>query len=106
MASVDDLAIGDQVVFYRWLLHPRHHAIVSDKDCVHNKLRIIHNTSKEGVVEEWVDFVQPLYKLIYPDGESYPPNDVIDRAQSKLGCKEYSLITNNCKDFARWCKEI
>ena len=105
VATVDDLDIGDQVVFYGWLLHPRHHAIVSDKDSVHNKLRIIHNTFEEGVVEEWVDFVQPVYKVIYPDGESYPPNVVIDRARSKLGCKEYSLITNNCKDFARWCKE-
>ena len=106
VAAVDDLDIGDQVVFHGWLLYPRHYAIVSDKDCVHNKLRIIHNTNKEGVVEEWVDFVQPLYKVIYPDGESYPSNDVIERGQSKLGCKEYSLITNNSKDFARWCKEI
>ena len=105
VATVGDLDTGDQVVFYRWLLHPRHHAIVSDKDSVHKKLRIIHSTHKRGVVEEWVDFVQPVYKVIYPNDESYPTNDVIDRARSKLGYKEYSLITNNCKDFARWCKE-
>ena len=106
VATVDDLDIGDQVVFYGWQLHPRHHAIVSDKDCVHNKLRIIHNTFEEGVVEEWVDFVEPLYKVIYLNGESYPSNDVTDRARSKLGCESYSLITNNCKDFVRWCKEM
>ena len=105
VATVDDLDIGDQVVFYRWLLHPRHHVIVSDKDSVHNKLRIIHSTHKRGVVEEWVDFVQPVYKVIYPNDECHPANDVIGRARSKLGYKEYSLITNNCKDFARWCKE-
>ena len=105
VATIDDLGIGDQVVFYRWLLHPRHHVIVSDKDSVHNKLRIIHSTHKRGVVEEWVDFVEPVYKVIYPNDECYPTNDVIGRARSKLGYKEYSLITNNCKDFARWCKE-
>ena len=106
VATVDDLDIGDHVVFYRWLLHPRHHAIVSAKDSVHNKLRIIHSTHKRGVVEEWVDFVQPVYKVIYPYDECYPTNDVIGVARSQLGYKEYSLITNNCKDFARWCKEM
>jgi hypothetical protein len=28
---------------------------------------------------------------------------VIDRAKSKLGSKDYNLVTNNCEHFATWC---
>lgn len=31
------------------------------------------------------------------------PQVVIDRAESKLGSKEYNLVTNNCEHFATWC---
>ena len=103
--SVEHLTEGDHVVFYRWLLHPRHHAIVVETDSVRNKIRIVHNTRRCGIVEEWVNFVHPVYKVIYNGDECHISNDVIARARSKLGDNNYSLITNNCKDFARWCKE-
>lgn len=28
---------------------------------------------------------------------------VIDRAESKLGSRDYNLVTNNCEHFATWC---
>jgi len=31
------------------------------------------------------------------------PQVVIGRAESKLGSKEYHLVTNNCEHFATWC---
>lgn len=31
------------------------------------------------------------------------PQVVIDRAESKIGSKEYHLVTNNCEHFATWC---
>ncbi|MCV7303508.1 lecithin retinol acyltransferase family protein [Mycobacterium barrassiae] len=31
------------------------------------------------------------------------PNTVVGRAESKLGSKEYNLVTNNCEHFATWC---
>lgn len=34
----------------------------------------------------------------------YTPEETIERAKSKLGEDEYSLIFNNCEHFAIWCK--
>lgn len=31
------------------------------------------------------------------------PQVVIDRAESKLGSRDYNLISNNCEHFATWC---
>jgi len=32
------------------------------------------------------------------------PDEVIERARSRVGEKKYSLLTNNCEHFAVWCK--
>lgn len=34
----------------------------------------------------------------------YSPEETIARARSRIGEKEYNLITNNCEHFAIWCK--
>ncbi|XP_038049765.1 uncharacterized protein LOC119723274 [Patiria miniata] len=103
--NIRDLNPGDQVVFFGNLLHPRHHAIVVDCDPLKGKVRVVHNTYQNGVVEELVDFSQPVYRLEY-DKECYPPDEVIKRARSKIGDEtyKYSLAFNNCKSFGRWCK--
>jgi hypothetical protein len=35
---------------------------------------------------------------------SYLPDIVIERAESRLGERQYNLLTNNCEHFASWCK--
>uniref|UniRef100_A0A0N4ZPN8 LRAT domain-containing protein n=1 Tax=Parastrongyloides trichosuri TaxID=131310 RepID=A0A0N4ZPN8_PARTI len=42
----------------------------------------------------------------YSDNETEPLKGpiIIKKAESKLGCTEYNLITNNCEHFARWCR--
>jgi Lecithin retinol acyltransferase/PspA/IM30 family len=35
---------------------------------------------------------------------SYVPDIVIERAESRLGERQYNLLTNNCEHFATWCK--
>ncbi len=35
---------------------------------------------------------------------SFPPDQVVEKARRHLGESEYSLIFNNCEHFARWCK--
>ncbi|XP_038050854.1 uncharacterized protein LOC119724006 [Patiria miniata] len=104
--EIGDLQRGDHVVFYGFSLHPRHHAIVVDCDPVKGKVRVVHHTYKNGVVEEVLDFIPPVYRLLY-DNDCAAPDEVIERARSKIGdetCK-YSLAFNNCKTFARCCKE-
>lgn len=36
--------------------------------------------------------------------DAYDNNDTLERANSKLGEKGYSLAFNNCGDFVFWCK--
>ena len=46
-------------------------------------------------------------QLIYEGSgnfELYSPEETIARAQSRIGEKEYNLVTNNCEHFALWCK--
>lgn len=35
---------------------------------------------------------------------SYPADEVVKRAESRLGQRGYNLIFNNCEHFTRWCK--
>ena len=34
----------------------------------------------------------------------YSGEETVQRARSKLGCRGYDLIFNNCEHFATWCK--
>lgn len=34
----------------------------------------------------------------------FPPEETVRRAESRIGEKEYNLISNNCEHFAIWCK--
>ncbi|XP_033639638.1 uncharacterized protein LOC117300069 [Asterias rubens] len=101
-----DLYPGDQIVVFANLLHPRHHAIVVSCNQESKKVMVIHSTYEKGIVEEEVDFRDPVYRVIYNDQDCYPPDRVITRARSKSvhGVYEYSLVLNNCKHFAQWCK--
>jgi Lecithin retinol acyltransferase len=45
---------------------------------------------------------KPVYTKQYTT--SYVPDVVIERAESRLGERQYNLLTNNCEHFATWCK--
>gem|GEM_PF-2322864 len=36
--------------------------------------------------------------------DSFPPDETLRRARSRIGEKGYDLATNNCDHFAIWCK--
>jgi hypothetical protein len=33
-----------------------------------------------------------------------PVDEIIKRAESKVGIRDYSVLFNNCEHFARWCR--
>ena len=103
---IEELLPGDQIVSYGNLLHPRHHAIVVSRTQDQSKVRVVHSTYGKGVVEEEVDFIEPVYKVIYHEQKCVPPEKVIERARSKIvdDAYTYSLVWNICKHFAQWCK--
>jgi hypothetical protein len=34
----------------------------------------------------------------------YPPEEIVQRARSRLGENDYRLLTNNCEHFCNWCR--
>lgn len=102
--DITKLQTGDHIVLYRHFAHPRHHCIVLWHDGI-SKVNVIHNTFHDGVKQEWIDFVDPVYKVIYDEKDCHSANEVLARAVSKLGESSYDLITYNCKHFAAWCKK-
>ena len=102
--DITKLQTGDHIVSYRHFAHPRHHCIVLWHDGI-SKVNVIHNTFHDGVKQEWIDFVDPVYKVIYDEKDCHSANEVLARAVSKLGESSYDLITYNCKHFAAWCKK-
>ena len=102
--DITELQTGDHIVSYRHFAHPRHHCIVLWHDGI-SKVNVIHNTFHDGVKQEWIDFVDPVYKVIYDEKDCHSDDEVLARAVSKLGESSYDLITYNCKHFAAWCKK-
>ncbi len=68
---------------------------------------------KEGVVE-YDDFIVKTASLeefaqgakIYRVEETpaYEPDEIMERAYSRMGEQEYHLLFNNCENFATWCR--
>lgn len=102
--DMDDLCAGDQIFMYHWWLLP-HYAIAIDGNPWKKKLKVIHSTNRQGVVEEWIDFTPPVYKLDYPMGVCRDPIEVIEMARSyKGGTNSHNAFTNNSKHFTDRCK--
>ena len=41
---------------------------------------------------------------LYAEDTIYTQDEIIRRAESRLGEKDYNLIINNCQNFATWCR--
>ena len=98
------MARGDHV----WVIRPlkyTHHGI----DCGDGT--VIHFTGEPGskrdaVVARTTMAEFALDALVHNREYSSQKDNtevVIARAESKLGSKEYNLVTNNCEHFATWC---
>lgn len=49
-------------------------------------------------------FQVEVYKLEHLlKGDRYAPNDIVERAKSRLNENKYNLFFNNCEHFANWC---
>ncbi|KAH3835876.1 hypothetical protein DPMN_109244 [Dreissena polymorpha] len=103
--TVNELVLGDVIVMSPGSLHQRCYAVVTGTDPKENKVNVVRNTYKAGIVQEWIRFEQPTYKLVFKEDECYNGNAVVMRAQTKVGEHAYSFVKNNCRHFACWCKE-
>ncbi|ACK70658.1 NC domain protein [Gloeothece citriformis PCC 7424] len=100
------MATGDQIYVYRELLNLQglyeHHGI----DCGDGT--VIHYRKPSEMIERTsLDIFtrgNPTYIKEYPQGFSFIPEIVVQRAESRLGEQKYNLLFNNCEHFATWCK--
>jgi Lecithin retinol acyltransferase len=102
---LDFLLMGraDQIYVMREMLGIpyQHHGI----DCGDGT--VIHYR-KVGEAEiartSWDAFARGKPVHLYPQSVAFIADVVIERAQSRLGERQYDLFFNNCEHFATWCK--
>ena len=126
--NIGELKEGDHVCFQVLTVSPVsnmawHHAIVEKVDPKQEETTVIHYTkrlsndnnssgkvmselSKAEVKRSVIPFIaRPIYRITgHNPLKCFPPKEVLVRARSKLGERNYNLITNNCEHFAMWCK--
>ena len=79
-----------------------HHGIYDGKGNVYEYKR------QEGVIiSNLSSFASGSKIRICPEKKSptfYTCNEIIERAESRIGEENYNLFSNNCEQFARWCR--
>ena len=80
--------------------------------------RVIHYTGENGP-QDFNGMVRETPIGVFLNGEKkytvcefdprryrtiYSGEETVERARSRLGQKDYNLVTNNCEHFAVWCK--
>ncbi|PIK53770.1 hypothetical protein BSL78_09360 [Apostichopus japonicus] len=105
--KIEDLKPGDQVVLYKWWLHPRCHMIVVGVNAVEKTFDVIRFTYGKGVIKETVPFceyIENIEKVEHHEDDVFPADKIIERAHSKMSEPQcYDIREYNCKHFAFWC---
>lgn len=73
---------------------------------------VIHASGEPGRMKldaevrysSWDDFARGGEVETVDDGSQAEGDEIVDRALTALGNKDYSLLFNNCEHFARWCR--
>ncbi len=97
------MARGDQIYAIREIMGIpyEHHGI----DCGDNTV-IHYSKSGEATIARTSRASFARGSRIYTKSQptAFIPDIVIDRAESRLGERQYDLFFNNCEHFANWCK--
>jgi len=100
------MARGDQIYVMRPLLNLEgvyeHHGI----DCGDGTVIHYSKAESEPTIRRtsWKDFSWGNPVSVKSYMASFIPDVVMERAESRLGERQYNLLTNNCEHFAAWCK--
>lgn len=82
-----------------------HHAIdVGDGTVVHfgRGLHDLANACIEQV--SWQEFCQGRPVEVVDSPRCFPAEEILNRAQSRLGQSDYQVFGNNCEGFVHWCR--
>ncbi len=97
------MARGDQVYAMREVMGIpyEHHGIDrGDGSVIH------YSKQGEAVIKRTTlaTFARGGVVRVKPQPTAFIPSIVLERAESRLGEREYDLFFNNCEHFANWCK--
>lgn len=97
------MARGDQIYSMREVMSIpyEHHGIDrGDGSVIH------YSKQGEAVIKRTTleSFARGGVVKVKPQPTAFIPSLVIERAESRLGEREYDLFFNNCEHFANWCK--
>jgi len=59
---------------------------------------VVHETNLENFLKGGV------LRLDRKSRAQFSRPEIVERARSQIGSKEYNLVFHNCEHFARWCK--
>jgi hypothetical protein len=96
---------GDHIYVTRLLGYTHHGIDCGDGTVIHFTGEPGQNTKSDASIARsmMADFALDSIVHVREYSKKADPRVVIDRAESKLGSKEYHLVTNNCEHFATWC---
>ncbi|CAF3297228.1 unnamed protein product [Rotaria sp. Silwood2] len=120
--DIAQLKPGDHISFYKSDFYYAHHGIVHESSP--NHIRLIHyfNTAAnvlnslikgslylaEVIESEWKltrnKDSEEIYVHHYDNMTCFSNEETLERAISNLGKRGYSLFSNNCEHWARWCR--
>lgn len=97
------MARGDQIYAMREVvgIPYEHHGIDrGDGSVIH------YSKQGEAVIKRTTmdSFARGGVVRVKPQPTAFIPSLVVERAESRLGEREYDLFFNNCEHFANWCK--
>ncbi len=99
------MAAGDHIRVLRRRLYWHHGIDLGDGSVIHASgepgRRNIDAEVRHSSIEE---FARGGEIEIVDDGGLLSGDEVVARARQALGTKDYSLLSNNCEHFARWCR--
>ncbi|MEL6456557.1 MAG: lecithin retinol acyltransferase family protein [Cyanobacteria bacterium J06623_5] len=97
------MARGDQVYAYRDVLGIpyEHHGIDCGDGTVIHYSKLGEAEIKKTTLET---FARGGSVYVKAQPTAFIPENVVSRAESRLGERQYDLFFNNCEHFANWCK--
>jgi hypothetical protein len=109
--SRSDLSPGD-VIRFRYCDLPHEAVLVKISEAGNIRINVIHYNyagvfgTREVVNEEMTFDLsdENMYIHDYANVKVYEPEEVVQRAKSKVGEKRFNMFTNRSSHFTKWCK--
>ena len=99
------MARGDHIFVRRPLLYTHHGIDCGDGTVIHYTGELGSKTDAAVRRSLLADFVAGAEEVRIQEYEQCDPaGAVVERAESRLDERDYSLVFNNCEHFAYWCK--